>query len=272
MIVVTRWVGAALALCASLLYLRAFFAEVTPAARALRRGLVWGATALMTVVLAARTVQLGTVPLFSPFEALYCYGWLVFLVFLLVVKQSTRGSIGTLLVPFGTVCAVVGALGITPAAEVNPIFKNSLFALHTLAAFLGYSALSVACYAGVLYLLVYDHIAKKKFGTLVARLPSLEDLDRLGHHTVIFGLALLSVGLATGVTWAWREWKVIWIWEPKGTWVMITWLVYAAYLVVRNGAGWRGVRAAWITTVGFVASLFTLLGTNYLMSWGRHVF
>jgi hypothetical protein len=24
--------------------------------------------------------------------------------------------------------------------------------------------------------------------------------------------------------------------------------------------------------VGFVASIFTFLGTNYLMSWGRHVF
>jgi ABC-type transport system involved in cytochrome c biogenesis permease subunit len=227
---------------------------------------------LMTLVIAARTVQLGTVPLFSPFEALYFYGWLVFLVFFLVVKQPARASIGTLLVPFGTICAVVGAFGFTAPADVNPIFRNSLFAVHTLAAFLGYAALSVACCAGVLYLLMYDHISKKKIGALVARLPSLEELDRLGHLTVILGFGLLSVGIAVGMTWAWQEWKVVWIWEPKGAWVAFTWLIYAAYLAVRNGAGWRGVRAAWITTVGFVASIITFLGTNYLMSWGRHVF
>jgi cytochrome c-type biogenesis protein CcsB len=267
-----RWLGAALALIASALCLRAFFTGDAPAERPLRRGLLRATVGLMTLVLAARTAQLGTVPLFSPFEALYFYGWLVFLVFFLVVKQPVRTPIGTLLVPFGTACAVVGACGFTAPADVNPIFKNPLFAVHTLAAFLGYSALSVACCAGVLYLLMHDQLAKKKFGSLVARLPSLEELDRLGHLTVILGFALLTLGIAVGMTWAWREWKVVWIWEPQGAWALITWLIYAAYLVVRNGAGWRGLRAAWITTVGFVASIFTFLGTNYLMSWGRHVF
>jgi cytochrome c-type biogenesis protein CcsB len=226
----------------------------------------------MTLVILARTVEVGTVPLFSPFEALYFYGWLVFVVFFFAVKRPTRASIGTLLVPFGTACAVVGAFGFAPPTDVNPIFRNALFAIHTLSAFLGYSALSVACCAGVLYLLMFEQISKKRIGTLVARLPSLEDLDRLGHRTVILGFSLLTIGIAAGMAWAWREWKVIWIWEPKGAWVLITWMLYAGYLVVRNGAGWQGVRAAWITAVGFVASIFTFLGTNYLFAWGRHVF
>ena len=53
--------------------------------------------------------------------------------------------------------------------------------------------------------------------------------------------------------------------------MLVTWLVYAAYLVVRNAAGWRGVRAAWITAIGFGASIFTFLGSNYLFNWGRHI-
>lgn len=267
-----RWLGAALAVVASALYLQAFFSEGPRPARDPRRALLVSATALMTLVIAARAAALGTVPLFSPFEALYFYGWLVFLVFLLVVRQPTRIAIGSLLVPFGTVCAVVGGLGFAPPGDVNPIFRNSLFAVHTLAAFLGYSALSVACAAGILYLLMFDHISKKKIGALAARLPSLEDLDRLGHRTVILGFALLTVGIAAGMTWAWQEWKVVWIWEPKGAWVLATWLLYAAYLVVRNAAGWRGERAAWMTTVGFALSIFTFLGTNYLFVWGRHIF
>ena len=89
---------------------------------------------------------------------------------------------------------------------------------------------------------------------------------------MILGFSLLTVGIVTGMTWAWQEWKEIWIWEPKGAWVLVTWLVYAAYLVVRNAAGWRGVRAAWITAIGFGASIFTFLGSNFLFNWGRHIF
>src|SRR5262249_49162113 len=266
-----QWIGAAFAVAATTLYLRAFLAPDRAGSTSGRRAFLWAATALMTVVIAARAVQLGAVPLFSPLEALYTYAWLVFLVYLLLVQSPNRASVGPLLVPFGTACSVVGMFGFTSDA-VNPLFKNPLFSLHTLSAFLGYSALSVACCAGILYLVLYDNLAHKRVGALAARLPSLEDLDGLGNRTVILGLSFLTVSLAAGVAWARREWGVVWIWEPKGIWVLFTWAVYAFYLVARNGAGWRGVRAAWLSAVGFAASIFTLLGTNYLLGWGRHVF
>jgi ABC-type transport system involved in cytochrome c biogenesis permease subunit len=225
----------------------------------------------MTGVIAAHSARLGAVPIFSPLEALYSYAWLVFLVFLFLVRAPNRSAIGSLLVPFGTACALLGMFGFT-SADVNPLFKNPLFSVHTLAAFLGYSALSVACCAGILYLVLHDNLTHKRIGVVASRLPSLEDLDGLGHRTVILGLSLLTLSIVAGMAWAKREWGVVWIWEPKGVWVLVTWLVYAFYLVARNRAGWRGVRAAWLSAVGFVASIFTLLGTNYLLAWGRHVF
>lgn len=261
-----------MALAAGALYARLLFAGENARAARARRWLLRGAVAFLSLALVARAIQLGTVPLFSPLEALTFYGWLVLVISLLLVRTPEQASVGTLLVPFGAACALVGALGALSTTPVNPLFRNPLFAVHTLAAFLGYSALSVACCAGILYLLLHDRLAHKKLGTLAARLPSLEELDRLGQRTVVLGLSLLTAGIVSGMVWAWQEWKVAWLWEPKGVWAILTWLLYAAYLVARNGAGWRGVRAAWISTVAFVASIFTLLGTNYLLGWGRHVF
>ena len=269
---ITAWAGAALAAIASVLSLRAFFDPEAAASERTARRLLVAATVLMTVAIVARAIELGTVPLSSPLESLFTYGWLVFFVYLLLVRAPERPAVGTLLVPFGTLCALAGISGLTGSADIEPILKNPLFAFHALAAFLGYSALSVACCAGILYLVLHDQIAHKRMGRLAARLPSLEDLDALGHRTVISGLTLLTASIVAGMVWAKQEWNVLWIWEPKGIWALLTWVVYAFYLVARNSAGWRGVRAAWVSALGFVATIFTLLGTNYLLGWGRHVF
>jgi len=269
---VAAWAGAGLAAVTSFLHLRAFLDPEGAGHGALRRNLLVAAVGCMTVALAARSVTLGTVPLSSPLESLYAYGWLVALVYLLLVRGSARTPVGALLVPFGTLCTFVGMAGLSSARDIQPILRHPLFAFHALTAFLGYSALSVACCAGVLYLVQYQEIAHKRMGPLAARLPSLEDLDRLGHRTVIFGLALLTASILAGMAWAKQEWNVFWIWEPKGVWALLTWGLYVFYLVARNGAGWRGLRAAWLSAVGFLASIFTLLGTNYLLGWGRHVF
>jgi len=269
---ITGWAGAALAAIASALTLRAFFDPEAAASERTARLLLLGATVLMTVAIVSRAIELGTVPLSSPLESLFTYGWLVFFVYLLLVRAPERPAVGTLLVPFGTLCALAGIAGLSAPADVEPILKNPLFAFHALAAFLGYSALSVACCAGILYLVLHDQIAHKRMGRLAARLPSLEDLDALGHRTVISGLTLLTASIVAGMVWAKQEWDVLWIWEPKGVWALLTWVVYAFYLFARNSAGWRGVRAAWVSALGFGATIFTLLGTNYLLGWGRHVF
>jgi cytochrome c-type biogenesis protein CcsB len=269
---ITGWAGAALAAVASALILRAFFDPDAAHGERTARRLLAGATALMTVTIVARAAELGTVPLSSPLESLFTYGWLIFFVYLLLARAPERPAVGALLVPFGTLCALAGVSGLAQPADVEPILKNPLFAFHALTAFLGYSALSVACCAGILYLVLHDQIAHKRMGRIAARLPSLEDLDALGHRTVISGLTLLTASILAGMVWAKQEWDVFWIWEPKGVWALLTWVVYAFYLVARNSAGWRGVRAAWISALGFVATIFTLLGTNYLLGWGRHVF
>ena len=174
---------------------------------------------------------------------------------------------------WGFVDSVSEYTGVDPKdAPVNALFTNRLFALHTVSLFLGYSALSVAFCAGVMYLLLFDEIAHKRVGRMFARLPSLDDLDRLGHRTVVLGFVLLTAGIAVGMVWSRREWGVAWVWESKTVWTLLSWTVYLGYLVTRRVYGWQGQRAAWLAALGFALSIITLLGSNALFASRRHWF
>ena len=269
-VVVLRWAGVLLAALAGVLYVRNLTAAARPAGVAPER-LVLAAALCWSVALAARGLELSTVPLVSALEALLFYAWLLLAVFLVLVRREAHRTLGAFLVPLAALLGATAAAFMAPPAPVSALFHNRYFALHTVSLFLGYSALSVAFGAGVLYLLLFDEIAHKRVGRMFARLPSLDDLDRLGHHTVVLGFALLSAGIAIGMVWAKTEWDVLWVWEPKSVWTLLSWAVYLAYLVTRGFAGWQGPRAAWLATLGFVLAAATFVGTNALGS-GRHVF
>ena len=270
-VAVLRWSGVALAAWASVLYARTLTGPPA-AASPLKERLVGASVLCMTLALVARAIELGTVPLVTSLEALFFYAWLLLVIFLFLVRRTAHRALGVFLLPLATVLAALSAAFLGPPTAVNALFKNRLFALHTVSLFLGYSALSVAFCAAVMYLLLHDEIAHKRVGRMFARLPSLDDLDRLGHRTVVLGFALLTAGIAIGMVWARLEWGVAWVWESKSVWTLLSWSVYLGYLVTRRAAGWQGQRAAWLAAVGFALSIFTLLGSNALLASRRHVF
>ena len=69
---IARWLGLLLSIGASFFYIRLFFKSGGGGARR-GRYLLWGAAAAMTVAIALRAMQLQTVPLLGPVEALYFY-------------------------------------------------------------------------------------------------------------------------------------------------------------------------------------------------------
>jgi ABC-type transport system involved in cytochrome c biogenesis permease subunit len=77
------------------------------------------------------------------------------------------------------------------------------------------------------------------------------------------------IGIITGSIWAKQAWGTYWQWDPKETWSLITWLLYAGLLHQRFTVGWRGRRAAIMTIIGFLAAMFTLWGVTYLLG-GAH--
>jgi cytochrome c-type biogenesis protein CcsB len=106
-------------------------------------------------------------------------------------------------------------------------------------------------------------------GAFYHRLPSLDLLDRVNYRSLTIGFPLLTLGIITGALWAENAWGSYWQWDPKETWSLITWFIYAALVHARLTVGWRGRKAAWLSIVGFLAVLFTFLGVNLLLG-GLH--
>jgi ABC-type transport system involved in cytochrome c biogenesis permease subunit len=65
-----------------------------------------------------------------------------------------------------------------------------------------------------------------------------------------------------GGVWANEAWGRFWGWDPKETWALITWIVYAAYLHTRITLGWTGKRTAAIAVGAFAVVVFTFMGVN----------
>ncbi|MDD3993204.1 MAG: c-type cytochrome biogenesis protein CcsB [Desulfobacterales bacterium] len=99
---------------------------------------------------------------------------------------------------------------------------------------------------------------------LFSRFPEPSLMDLLTHQTVMFGFVFLSAGIITGSIWANSAWGRYWGWDPKETWSLITWFVYATLLHARLMRGWQGRRIAYLSILGFVAVLFTYFGVNLL--------
>jgi cytochrome c-type biogenesis protein CcsB len=135
--------------------------------------------------------------------------------------------------------------------------------------FLGYAAFAVSCGISILYLLKKTQSDNPHPKGVLGLLPAARQLDQFNYQMIVFGFLWLSLGIITGSIWANSAWGTYWSWDPKETWSLITWLVYAALLHARSMQGWRGPRVAWLSVTGFACVLFTYFGVNFLLS-GLH--
>ena len=99
---------------------------------------------------------------------------------------------------------------------------------------------------------------------------SAETLDEITYKSIAVGFPVFTLGgLIFGAIWADQAWGTYWSWDPKETWSLITWFVYAFYLHSRMVRGWRGKKVAIVAVTGFLAAMFTYIGVNLLLS-GLH--
>jgi len=96
------------------------------------------------------------------------------------------------------------------------------------------------------------------------RLNLLESIDNLSYRTISFGFPLLTIGIIAGAVWANEAWGSYWSWDPKETWALITWLVFASYLHARITKSWQGEKPAIIASFGFIVVWICYLGVNFL--------
>jgi len=143
---------------------------------------------------------------------------------------------------------------------------------HLFAASLRSPALGVKVVSWVAVLALFAffwYAGQANHDRLAALFPPLRVLDELAYKTIMVGFPLLTLGIVTGAAWANYAWGTYWGWDPKETWSLITWLIYAAFLHARFTAGWRGKKTAILSVVGFAAVVFTYIGVNFVLS-GLH--
>ena len=100
-------------------------------------------------------------------------------------------------------------------------------------------------------------------------MPSLAQLDVLVYRIVAVGLPLLTLGIITGAMWAHEAWGAYWQWDPKETAALTSWIVYAIYMHLHTRKEWRGLRSAWVSSIGFISIMFCYFGVNLWIS-GLH--
>ena len=96
------------------------------------------------------------------------------------------------------------------------------------------------------------------------RLSLADTLDNISYRIIGLGFPLLTIGIIAGGVWANEAWGSYWSWDPKETWALILWLVFAAYLHSRITKGWQGRKPAILAAVGFVVVWICYLGVNIL--------
>lgn len=143
------------------------------------------------------------------------------------------------------------------------LFKASLFSSSTPIAVISWIIAAVFVYL----VWRYGYLIKKAVSYFSV---SAEVLEEITYKSIAVGFPVFTIGgLIFGAIWADQAWGVYWSWDPKETWSLISWLVYAFYLHARLLRGWKGKKIATVAVIGFIAVIFTYLGVNLLLS-GLH--
>lgn len=246
---------------ATLLYLVCLLKSSPCRAQLARRVLIAGFVAhLLTVI--HRFIALKYLPITNMHEALSFFALTIVGVYLLFEARYKVTPLGGFVTPFALL--VISVAGLIPSTlrPLYPALQSSWLYSHTLTAFGSYACFTIAAAVALLFLIQSHFLKKKQLGSLFLKLPPLDILDEIGYRCLAFGFPMLTVAIITGAIWADRAWGSYWSWDPKETWSLITWFVYAALLHGRLTTGWRGKRAAILTIVGFLIMLFTFIGVN----------
>jgi len=215
----------------------------------------------------------GHAPLSNLFESVVFFSWTIILIFLIIDFKYKYHAIGFFVVPFALFGMAWAQLGLDSGIEpLVPALQSNWLVYHVITCFLGYAAFAVACGISIMYLLrekLEQNGGNSPAGGMLSMFPSIKILDDLNYKAIMVGFPLLTLGIVTGAAWANYAWGTYWSWDPKETWSLIVWFVYAAFLHARITRGWVGRRAAILSIVGFAATIFCYLGVNLLLS-GLH--
>lgn len=263
------------------------------------RLLVAAANLCLTAQLVLRWLDSGHFPISNLYESLCFLAWGCTLVQLLVERSWPSPLVPAAATPVALGCVAFASFALPDrlqeASPLVPALRSSWLMMHVSVIMLSYAALLVGSLLSLAVLFTsrgqdlelrsssigsggfrQARLASDGPGAMAAplQLSSVsmtvaEQLDSLSYRTITVGFLLLSVGLVSGAVWANEAWGSWWSWDPKETWALICWLVYAAYLHTRLIRGWQGRKPALVASAGLVVIAVCYIGVN-LLGIGLH--
>lgn len=204
---------------------------------------------------------IGHAPLSNFYESLIFFSWCVSLVLITMKKRINYLAITV----FGVLISLLlmGYASLSPSVDraiqpLVPALKSNWLHIHVFTCFIAYASFAVSFACGLLYMVTWKNVA-----------PPREKVDEINYRSVIVGFPMLSAGIFTGAVWAHYAWGSYWSWDPKETWSLITWIVYALFLHARLVRNWKGKKIAILSIIGFASVIFTYFGVNFILS-GLH--
>ncbi|MEB3254435.1 MAG: c-type cytochrome biogenesis protein CcsB [Synechococcus sp.] len=252
------------------------------------------ANLLLTSQLVLRWWESGHFPISNLYESLCFLAWACTLTQLLVERSWPSPIVAAAATPMGLGCIAFASFALPDqlqtSAPLVPALRSSWLVMHVSVIMVSYAALLVGSLLS-LAVLVTDRgealelrsssigsggyrqsVSAADGGVLQlqsVQLSTTEQLDSLSYRTITVGFLMLTVGIVSGAVWANEAWGSYWSWDPKETWALICWLVYAAYLHTRLSRGWQGRRPAFVAVIGLVVIAVCYIGVN-LLGIGLH--
>jgi len=253
----------------------------------------------IAIILSWRWIENGYFPLSNLYESLMFFTWGITSISIVLEISTSLNLLGAIITPLAMFIIGFTTLslpdGMQKAAPLVPALKSNWLMMHVSIMMLSYSTLVIGSLLSILFLVLtrgkqvelkgnsvgtfnFETVATTiteenlkintptnySKGTLEKKLSLLESLDNLSYRIIGLGFPLLTIGIIAGAVWANEAWGSYWSWDPKETWALITWLVFAAYLHTRITKSWQGKGPAILASVGFVIVWICYLGVNFL--------
>jgi cytochrome c-type biogenesis protein CcsB len=245
----------------------------------------------ITVILSWRWAESGYFPLSNLYESLLCLAWGSSLITIILELKTSLKFLSAVTTPLSMFIVAFATLSLPSdmqkSAPLVPALKSNWLMMHVSVMMLSYSTLIIGSLLSIVFLLLYKQNQSRSLEITKTRpsvkqmtpnlntpkdsvmyefnrLTILDSLDNLSYRVIGFGFPLLTIGIIAGAVWANEAWGSYWSWDPKETWALITWLVFAAYLHTRITKSWQGKGPAILASIGFIVVWICYLGVNFL--------
>tara|TARA_B100000475_G_scaffold167537_1_gene129057 strand:+ start:605 stop:1483 length:879 start_codon:yes stop_codon:yes gene_type:complete len=226
---------------------------------------------LLFLILGLRWIISGYFPLSNLYESLLFLDWCLLFILIVAETKTRTKLLGAVLLPI-TLLIISFASLILPtqmqeAAPLVPALQSNWLMMHVSMMMLSYATLILGSLLSILFLVVQKFTTnsnKIQKNLAQTKVQLLENIDTWSYRTIGLGFPFLTIGIIAGAVWANEAWGSYWSWDPKETWALITWLIFAAYIHARLTKGWIGEKAALLGSIGFIIVWICYLGVNFL--------